>query len=169
MNKLVWYSLVSVLVAMIALASCSTTPPKPSEPVSVSLEQIKERLQMVRHIDDLGFAEKTFDECELGFKNENCEKEYLTIIHFQLLCRESEGTVSAAPETIPVPSNSIKWKLGEVTGTTKTDASGFGKVEGRFRKSMSRSRLRLTIENNFVAVPASETSRIVVPGDWCPR
>lgn len=156
-----------LVFAAYALTNCVTVT-KPSKK-DISISQIKERLRLTRNIQDLGFDEKPFNACDLGLKNEDCGDEYLTIIHFQLLCRDSDGTVSTAPALIPIHSDVIHWKLGDTSGITETDEQGFGKVEVRRSSSSMGSRLRLSIEDRFVAVPASETTRLVVPRDWCPH
>ncbi|HEX4926055.1 MAG TPA: hypothetical protein VFV50_18320, partial [Bdellovibrionales bacterium] len=58
-------------------------------------------------------------------------------------------------------------KLGSATGATRTDENGYGRVELIRAKSSAYERLRLTIDDRFVATPAAETSRIVVPENWC--
>ncbi len=162
-----------LLVSIIALLSaCATAPVSqlPPKKPDISIESLKEKLRLVRSIQDLGFDEKPFNACDLGLRGEDCADEFLTIIHFQLVCRESEGTVSEPPsQLIPIQSDAISWKLGDVSGVTQTDAQGFGKVEARRLVSSTDSRLRLTIEDRFVATPAREATRIVVPKDWCPR
>lgn len=163
-------SVLSLFSLLVALTSCVTAPgPSGSKPSGPTIAQIKERLKLVREVQDLGFDEKTFNACDLGLKAEDCTNEFLTVIHFQLVCRESEGTVSEVPtDLIPIQSDAISWKLGDATGVTQSDAQGFGKVEVRRPVSSATSRLRLTIEDRFVATPARETTRIVVPQDWCP-
>jgi hypothetical protein len=163
-----------ILLTAIVINGCVTAPvsqtPAPAPKKVVSIGAIKEKLRLVRNIQDLGYDERPFNACELGLKGEECADEFLTIIHFQLVCRETEGTVSEAPtQLIPVQSDAISWKLGEAMGVTQTDSQGFGKVEARRLVSSASSRLRLTIEDRFVATPARETTRIVVPKDWCPR
>ncbi len=159
---------ISLLLLAISLSNC-TSLPKTEGPKSVSIEQIKEKLRLDRDIQDLGYSEKPFNACEMGLRNDNCVNEFLVIIHFQLMCRESEGTVNEAPDLIPVKSDAISWILGDATGTTQTDDQGYGRLETVRLKSSSGSRLRLTIDKRFVAVPASETTRLVVPQDWCPK
>lgn len=140
-----------------------TTEPQVSAPPlqTVSISELKDRLNMNRSLHDMGFREAKYD-----------SRGYLITIHFRILCRQSEGTVDevAHADLSPIYDNNIEWKLGRYqSGSTETDRDGYGKVELVSTSSGARERLRLTRDGKFVAVPASEAGLVVVPGGWCQR
>jgi hypothetical protein len=156
------------LIVLLALSVACNTLEKPPQTGSVAappessvdLTELKSRLKMNRNIHELGFRETRFE-----------RNSHLVVIHFRMLCRESEGTVDevSRSDLLPIESNSVRWKLGSSDGYTRTDRDGFGQVETIHSKSASRDRLRLTIDGRFVAVPAAEAGLVVVPGSWCSR
>lgn len=123
---------------------------------------------MNRRPDELGYREGIFNRCNFA-PGSQCPDNYLVVIHYQLLCRKSAGTVDTVEshELYPVRSNRIAYKLGSATGATRTDDAGYGQVELIRARSSAYERLRLTIDDRFVATPAAETARIVVPENWC--
>jgi hypothetical protein len=169
MAKKIWLLCIAVLVSCTTAEKVPSPEPSPRPPESLNLSEIKSRLKMSRERDKLGFLEKRFNRCD--FKSPPCSDDFLVTIHFRLLCRESQGTVDAisAADLIPIQSNSVSWKLGTTNGYTRTDQDGYGQVEVVRSRSATRDRLRLTIEERFVATPAIETERIVVPENWCKR
>ena len=137
---------------------------------SLSIQEVKNRLNMNRSRSELGFQEARFDPCDYGRRGDTqCRVDYVTIVHFQLLCRMSEGTVDtvSSSELFPVRSNAVRFKLGNTVGMTRTDENGYGQVEVMRPISARNERLRLTIEDRFVATPVSEINRLVVPENWC--
>jgi hypothetical protein len=164
-----------IFCSLALFISCQTVPPAPvpvatpkpfTEPINIS--EVKSRLNMNRSVRELGFREQRFNRCDY-VQDEQCRDNYVVLVHFRLLCRESEGTVDtvASSDLIPIRSEGVAFKLGNTIGRTETDADGYGQVEVIRPKSALRERLRLTIDERFVAVPAIETSRIVVPENWC--
>ena len=68
-------------------------------------------LGMNRLPEDLGFAEKRFDPCTFGVSTDaGCGLQYLSVVHFQLLCRDTEGTQSRVPDALaPIVADSMTW------------------------------------------------------------
>jgi hypothetical protein len=99
---------VPILLTLL-LAACTTS--KKEVPVTVhesdeysiprSEAALQAKLGMVRASNNLGFEEKKFNPCEHGIKSDHkCPSQFMTVVHFQLLCRDSEGTVTSAPRTV---------------------------------------------------------------------
>ncbi|MGE4133735.1 MAG: hypothetical protein AB7F86_19010 [Bdellovibrionales bacterium] len=167
----------SVTSICLMISACSTTPkaPEPApEPVaapSVSLQEMMDaaesKLRMIRGASDLGHEEKLFNPCTLGISNHGCDSRYLTVVHFQLVCRDSEGTISHVPETKPITSRNISWTLAGQKGHTATDVNGFGQIKLLTNRSARGKRLILRRGSQFVGLTASEVSKIVLPKNWC--
>lgn len=157
---------------VLLLSACTSIPKSPTEP-SI-LEQapptesvLQSRLGMIRPASDLGFQEKSFDPCLFGVSRQ-CGAKFLSVIHFQLLCRDSEGTVSEVPLSLrPINSPKITWQVGPRSGTTQTDIEGFGQVALVNDGSVRNKRLILRMGKQFVGVTASEINKLVLPQNWC--
>lgn len=166
-----------LLLIFILLTACTTTPkPEESQPAPPSIQKeeiprneayIQSRLGMVRPINDLGHEERRFNPCDHGMKGA-CTPQYLTVMHFQLLCRDSEGTVSDVPLTLrPIHVPRVLWKIGGKSGGTRTDDEGFGQVTLISNRSTKGQRLILRIGKQFLGFTASDLSRVVLPQNFC--
>lgn len=138
----------------------------------VDLVKLSKELGMYKDIRDIGFYERTFNDCRLPREHrltQKCNTQILTAIQFRMRCRDSEGTVENVShhELEPLVSSSVRWNLSRYSGTTTTDASGFGRVLVRSAKSLRNKRFRLTHNNQMMAVSASEVRQFVLPRYWC--
>ncbi len=130
---------------------------------------LQSRLGMIRAINNLGFEEQRFNPCEHGLeKSPHCKQQYMTVLHFQLICRDTEGTVSRVPNALtPLNRDTITWKLAGKSGETRTDVQGYGQVTAVLPKSAKGQRLILLIGKQFLGVTADEASRLVLPKNFC--
>lgn len=160
---------------LLGLSACTSNPPQSSLPSpyeigggNTSVDLIS-ALNMNRDADDLGFAEKSFDPCRYGLdKSGACQSRYLTVVHFQLLCRDSEGTVSEIPVNVqPIVANRVHWKLAGLSGQTRTDSQGFGSFSLVSSQSTRGKRLILEIGPQFVGFTVSEVTKIILPSNFC--
>ena len=178
--------LLLILTAAI-MAGCASTPePEPTpptappkaarkakpKPVAVFNDpnaNITNALGMGRSPADLGFREKAFDPCRFGLSAPGaCQPQVLTVVHFQLLCRDSEGTVSEVPSRLmPIVAKQVTWQIGPQTGNTQTDRRGYGQFTAVSPRSIRNQRLLLRIGPQFVAVTTSEVNKIVLPVNFC--
>lgn len=167
-----------VLLA-IAIVSC-TTPPKPPEPTpteqteatTIDMLGLQRSLGLERPETELGYEEKTFDTCAVGYgysSTHQCQKQNFVVLNFRLQCRDSEGTVQGVSkaELSAVVSDKVKWNFGKLEGFTKTNGEGFGQVRLISPVSLRERQIRITINGRFLAVSADELRRIVVPRNWC--
>ncbi|MBC7372283.1 MAG: hypothetical protein H7326_11995, partial [Bdellovibrionaceae bacterium] len=72
-------------------------PPAQSQETAIDYPALKRSLDLDRSPEALGLTEKAFNSCEAGYgysTSHNCRRLYFTVINVQLLCRDSEGTVS---------------------------------------------------------------------------
>ena len=132
-------------------------------------DQLSQALGMNRSPADLGFSEKSFDPCQHGWNSEEaCQSRYLSVVHFQLLCRETDGSVSQAPRRLmPIEAREVLWSLGHQRGKTRTDAWGYGQLSAVSHQSVRGKRLILKIGSRFVGFTASEVNKIVLPKNFC--
>jgi hypothetical protein len=137
---------------------------KPSDPN----QSLRSALGMTRDATDLGYDEKSFDPCSFGLTSQSgCGHQYFAVVHFQLLCRDSEGTISMAGNVQPIVSDHMTWQLNGMTGPTQTDDRGYGQFSVVSRKSTKNQRLILHIGPQFVAFNVSEVTRVVLPKNFC--
>jgi hypothetical protein len=161
-------------IAMIALilfvSACSTAPQSPEtgdDEVPPVLRQVplQDRLGMRRAVEDLGYAEKQFKDCA---RDGVCRPQYFSVVHFQLLCRDSEGTVSNVPlHLTPLTSDRVRWQLGGLNGGTRTDHNGFGQFTFVSERSARGQRLILRIGKQFMGFTVSEVTKVVLPQNFC--
>lgn len=177
-----------LLMSLIMFVGCSTTSPQkqnrkyetpPEEiatnptPHSIDYEALKDYLQMSRDKEQLGFSEKSFNTCDAGYgysKSQNCHKEHFVVIHFRLLCRDSEGTISTIlteDDLQPLDRRTVRWTLQGVQGTVQTDSQGYGQIITAANKSQKSQRVKLAIGAEFLYMRASELQRIITPRPWC--
>jgi hypothetical protein len=159
--------------------SDSTVPPavalgeQPEQTASVDLVGIQRDLGLDRDFKSLGYQEKVFNTCEVGYgysATKDCRKEYFVVVHFQLLCRNSVGTVSRALSSTdmrPISIRPISWNLKGPTGVIRTDSSGFGQIRTVASESQKNQRLKLTLGSDFLYMRAGEITKVVTPQPWC--
>jgi hypothetical protein len=136
------------------------------QPVVRSVGALQARLGMNRKPSDLGYSERAFNPCHYGMSDQ-CSEQYLTVIHFQLLCRDSEGTVSVAPVTTPIASPQISWSVAGQTGGAPTDRNGYGRLTVVSERPIRENRLIIRKGPNYVGVSVGDISKIVLPKNWC--
>lgn len=153
------------------------TPSKPS-PVQKVEEIIDLRaLQTVLKLDPkpeaLGYQEKPFNTCQVGSgysSSNNCRSRLLVVINFQLMCRDSEGTISEivrAANLEPLSNQDIKWTLKNANDKVRTSSDGYGQIVMVSSESQKNQRLRLANTNDFLAIRAREVRSLIVPQNWC--
>jgi len=94
----------------------------------------------------------------------------MNVVHFQLMCRDSEGTVSSVPVSLrPIVSPYITWSVGSQSGVTKTDRSGYGQFTFISGNTVKDRRLILRKGAHYVGLTVSEITKVVLPKNWCGR
>ena len=147
--------------------------PPEREEILVDYLGLHRSLGLEREKSELGYIEKSFDTCSAGFgysASRDCRRDTFVSIHFQILCRDSEGTISNAvgrEDMRPLSGRSLNWTLKGSKGTMRLDGEGFGQIRTTFRNSQRLERLKLSVDNDFVYVRAGEVKRLVTPRNWC--
>jgi hypothetical protein len=155
-----------------------TYEPRPATPVAkpvevINLRTLQTSLGMDIPKEALGYREKKFNTCNVGSgysPKTNCRAQTLVVIHFKLMCRDSEGTVSEAitqANLQPIANQNIKWKLQHAEDEIQSDSDGFGQIVTESTYSQRGQRLRLTTGNDFLALRAGEVGSIIAPQNWC--
>lgn len=161
--------IICAILILVFTSACQTArKPEPEiEPAPPTEVQLQDKLGMRRSADDLGFAEKSFNSCDQN-TGTPCRNQFFTVVHFQLLCRDSEGTVSNVPiELTPLHSDRVNWKLGSQNGNTRTDDQGYGQFYMVSDRSTRGQRLTLRIGKQFLGFTASDLTKVVLPKNFC--
>lgn len=175
----------AVCFLLLSLSACVTrpkeeTPPpepppvqaEPSEPV-IDVVGLQRYLKLERELEDLGFQEKAFNTCRVGYgysSSSNCRTLFLAVVSFRLQCRDSEGTVSSAlgaADLQPLAGREIGWVLKSYSGVVRTDGQGYAQILTISPESARNQRLRLGAGTQFLYIKAGELTRVVTPRPWC--
>ena len=149
----------------------SSSSGKPT--ILIDYLSLQRELGLDRTPETLGYVEKSFDTCKVGYgysASQNCHREYFVVIQFQLLCRQSEGTISTSltsSDMFPLRNRSVNWTLKENQGNIQLNYDGFGQIKMVARNSPKSQRLKLAADNEFLYLRANEITRVVTPQDWC--
>ncbi len=92
------------------------------------------------------------------------------MIHFRLLCRDSEGTISTVltdEDLRPLDRRTVKWSLKGAQGIVETDSDGYGRIITAAVPSQRAQRLRIAVGNEFLYMRANEIKKVITPEPWC--
>jgi hypothetical protein len=151
-----------------------TSPdPRTNEGYQIDVVGLERFLGMNMGTGTLGYFERRYNTCEVGYgypKSYGCQDQYYVVINYQLLCRQSEGTVS---ETIDSSSlNAVRykngrWNMGGRIGSTQTDHEGKGQIKGIFPRTQRSERVKVAIDSDFLYARGSDFRQVLTPADWC--
>ena len=147
--------------------------PSATSSTSIDMLGLQKYLGLSRASETLGYQEKTFQTCQAGngfSSHQNCETKHFVVIHFQLMCRDSEGTISTIltlADLQPVAHRPVIWTLKNISKTIETDEQGYGQIALISGASQSQQRLKLSLGNDFLYTRAGEITRIATPPSWC--
>ncbi len=179
-----------LITSAFALYSCgsapvSTAPVVPSEPPvvnsvpatfepeNIDQDGLQSFLKLKRGYNRLGYSEKSFNTCEVGYgysSTHRCRPQTFVVIHFKLMCRDTEGTVSqavTAADLRPISNQNVKWTLKNAAGKLLTDSEGYGQIAMISGISQREQRLKLTVGNDFLYMRAGELTEMITPKSWC--
>lgn len=171
--------------ALFFLLACSTAPKKekytpapvateiPEDTSRIDYFALQSHLGLDRAPEELGYTEKAFNTCEAGYgfsRSQNCHQEYFVVLHFRLLCRDTEGTISTIltdSDTTPLAGRSVRWNLKGIDGTSQTDGLGYAQVRITSPVSQKKQRVKIAIGNEFLYMRANEITKVITPQPWC--
>jgi hypothetical protein len=164
---------------------CSTVSKKETEQIPVETQKgsgaqqtidilrLGQSLGMNIPVENLGYHEKQFNSCRVGYgssSNQNCQPLFFVVVNYQLLCRQSSGTVSVtiqSDELPPVRDQRITWNLHSQKGHHQTNEEGFGQLQGVFPISQRHQRLKISTGTDFLYAKAGDLKQALTPKDWC--
>ena len=140
----------------------------------IDMVGLQNYLGLTRAHETLGYQDKAFQTCQVGngFPQNHCQKKHMIVIHFQLMCRDSEGTISrilTVADLQPVSRRPVIWTLKNMSNTVQTDTDGYGQITVIASEPQSQQRLKLTVGNDFLYMRAGEITRVATPPSWCDR
>lgn len=134
----------------------------------IDLEVVERKLNLSDKFYKLGFHEMSFDPCQFGYQVKNCEKRLFTIINFQVVCRDSEGTVQHTNHILtPFAHKSLHMKVGIHVDDSQTDEKGYGQIKFISKTTAKEARFILSSPPFSLGLHADDAKKIMVPGDWC--
>ncbi|MEN0057741.1 MAG: hypothetical protein AAGB31_02810, partial [Bdellovibrio sp.] len=102
--------------------------------------------------------------------SQNCHREHLVVLHFRLLCRDSEGTIStilSEQDLQPLNYRTVNWTLKGAKGSLQTDAQGYGQIVTATPLSQRSQRVKIAIGSEFLYMRAGELKQVITPQPWC--
>lgn len=148
--------------------------PEVDEVENIDFAGLQSFLKLKRGYNRLGYSEKSFNTCEVGYgysSTHRCRPQTFVVIHFKLMCRDSEGTVSealTAADLRPISNQNVKWTLKNASGRLITDSEGYGQIAMVSGISQKEQRLKLSVRNDFLFLKAGELTEMITPKSWCP-
>lgn len=149
--------------------------PTPLEKPEVVIDYagLQRFLRLDRGYNNLGYSERMFNTCEVGFgysPHNGCEKKFFIVSHFQLVCRDSEGTVQymlTEADLTPLSRRELKWSVKSAAGALLTDSEGYAQIAMISSQSQRTERLKIATENDFLYLKAGDLKRMITPKNWC--
>lgn len=171
-------------VWLLLLAGCATTTTQKNSPVAeppathaeadhIDYEALQHSLGLDRDSENLGYAEKSFNTCEAGYgysRSRGCHKKVFVVLHFRLMCRDTEGTISTIlteDDVAPIAGKNVRWNLKGMSGDLTTDNRGYGQIRTVSSVSQQRERVRLMVGSEFLYMRSNEITKIITPRPWC--
>ncbi len=154
-----------------------TAAPQVAAPIaegpSIDYDGLQRFLKLDRSFSTLGYSERMFNTCEVGYGfsgTNDCQKRFFVVSHFQLKCRDSEGTISqilTAADLRPISRRTVNWTLKDASGSLMTDSEGYGQIAMVSPRSQRAERLKLGVDNDFLYLRAGELKEMITPKNWC--
>ena len=170
MRILFLISVIGIFLGCASRAPRESIPREPGSEQTISLSQLQNQLRLDRSLQELGLMDKIFDSCSLPVKDPTgkCGARYFSVLHFQMVCRDSEGTVgTVVTNTRPLVSDHVEYQLAGHRGIIKTDGNGYGQLQIVTLVPVRGQRLVLTVGREFLGKEISEVEQLVVPNYWC--
>ena len=176
-----------LLFLLLPLCQCATTPepakvllPKSQSSYSnrnyhsekyndIDVNLLLAELEMDHPIEAIGYQEKSFNTCKV-LSNKSpapfCQRLYVGRLNFQVMCRDSTGTVEKVRLT-PLKSGRLRWKKAGKRGLTSTNSNGFGSLGFVTSSSSKRGKLYLYLGSKIALKRFSDNWRLILPKSWC--
>lgn len=139
----------------------------------IDYDGLQRSLGLSRGLSDYGYQEKDFATCDVGYgysSTHRCRKNLFVVIQIQLLCRDSEGTVSTTlryDDMTPLTNRTIRWEFAGDRGSLVLDGQGRGQIRSIFASTPREKRLKIATQNDFLYMQAGAIRRVITPKNWC--
>lgn len=125
---------------------------------------------MDQPINNLGFQEKSFNTCSIESnrsKSPHCQRLYVSRLNFQVVCRDSTGTVERVNLT-PLTSDRLRWKKqGGKRGLASTDNDGFGRLGFITKRPSEHGYIYFYLGSKIARKRFKDNWKVVLPKNWC--
>ncbi len=172
----------------LVLCQCSTTPPPEKEVIlpksqssysnrdfrsntynDIDLNALLSELHLDHPVENIGFQERSFNTCQVEAnrsKRPYCENLYVARLNFQVMCRDSTGTVERVNLT-PLYSSQLRWKGASKRGITSTNSRGFGSLGFVTKTPSSSGHLYLYLGHKIARKRFRDRWKLILPQSWC--
>lgn len=135
----------------------------------IDILQLVDELNLNPPISSLGYKEKSFNTCQIKSNQSEtpfCQRLYLGVVNFQVMCRQSTGTVQKV-NLVPLHSQSLRWKSAGKRGRTQTNPKGYGQVSFISKYSSLRGHLYLYLGSKIARKRFHDQWKLILPKSWC--
>lgn len=184
------FLLCSFLFLTLLLQACtSTPPPKPKKRIlpksqssysdrnyraqkynDIDINELLIELGMDHPMESVGFREKSFNTCQIESNHSpqpECQRLYISRLNFQVMCRNSTGTVQSVTLT-PLFSNKLRWKNKHgKRGLTSTDGRGYGSLGFISSNPANNGYLYLYLGSKIARKRFRDKWKLILPMSWC--
>jgi hypothetical protein len=142
--------------------------PQTKRAFEFDLDELEKKLNLGSKFDELGFHQKRFTPCAIGYQAAGCDSHYFTMINFQIVCRDTTETTESSDHILtPLANKDLELRLNKKIENVQTDSEGFTQMRLVSNGSVSTSRLIILSSPNSLGLRAGDTKKIMVPRDWC--
>ncbi len=136
----------------------------------IDVNQLLAELGMDHPNEQIGFQEQAFNTCEIKSNrssNPDCQRLYLSRLNFQVMCRNSTGTVQKV-NLKPLYSRKLRWKnKSGKRGYTSTNGQGFGSLGFISSYPANSGYLYLYLGSKVARKRFKDTWKLILPMSWC--
>ena len=175
------------LPTLLFCSACSTTPDATDEPDlpksrssyekldhrksynDIDISSLVQELGLDQPLHEIGFREKSFNSCDIKSNRSEkplCQRLYLGRVNFQVMCRDSTGTVEKV-NLEPLDEGNLRWKRGTYKGYTRTNADGYGSIEFISTRSSMNQALYLYLGRKVARKSLKDMWKLILPKNWC--
>ena len=135
----------------------------------IDIASLVQELEMDQPVHEIGFTEKSFNSCDIKSNRSEkpiCQRLYLGRVNFQVMCRDSTGTVEKV-NLEPLDEGNLRWKQGRHRGYTRTNSMGYGSIEFISTRSSMNQALYLYLGRKVARKSLKDMWKLILPKNWC--
>ncbi len=135
----------------------------------IDVNALLAELKLDHPLEKIGFEERSFNSCKVESNKSAkplCQNLYVARLNFQVMCRDSTGTVERVTLT-PLNSQKLRWKKGAKRGVTSTNAKGFGSLGFVTDYPSANGHLYLYLGSKIARKRFKDQWKLILPKSWC--